>query len=467
MKKTKIIATIGPKTNSVSMLKKMVNAGMNIVRINLSHSTNTFYASVLENVKKVRNELKVNLPILLDTRGPELRVKTFKNGSAKIVKGQEFIFTTKDLIGSEHMVSVNMPKVLSELEVGQKILTCNGLLNFRVTKIEDGNVFTKALNSGVIANQKSMSIPNLKFNTPYLNELDKTDLLWAIKNKIEFVAASFVNSIEDVNELREFIKTHNGTMKIISKIESKLGVKNLDEIIEASDGIMVARGDLGVEVNISKVPQIQKTIIRKSRENGKAVITATEMLESMIDSPRPTRAEISDIANAIYDGTSAVMLSGETASGNYPVEAVKTMAEACLATEKNLEIDFSDLANRKCNSTTEIIAKSAVETASISNAKVIVVFTNTGLTASLISKYRPDVDLLAICNNEKVKLETSILYGVMSVLGKKYVSTDEMFDVVKQFVLKLNLAKKGDYVVVVCGEINKTGGTNLLKLLKV
>ena len=465
MKKTKIVATVGPACMDYKILKKMVLAGLNVVRINLSHAKIEDNEIILKNVKKLRKELNVALPILLDTRGPEIRVRTFEEGSVQIKKGQKFIFTGKNIQGNNLAVSLNAPSLSKCVKVGNKILAVNGLLTFKVVDIQGKDIITKAMNSGVLSNRKSLSIPGVKITTPYLNEADKLDIVWAIKNKIEYIAASFVNTKKDVADLRKFIQSNGGDIKIISKIESQLGVENMDEIISSSDGVMVARGDLGVEVDMSKLPAIQKEIIKKCVTNGKPVITATEMLESMITNNRPTRAEVSDIANAVYDGTSCVMLSGETASGNYPVEAVKTMAEVVEETEKYL-VSFVD-DDVKLKTIADLISHSAVSATKAHNIKAIFAYTDTGLTAGLISRFRPQTHIFGATPNEKVFRQLDLLWGVHPILTPIYNTTDEMFKIANDIVKENKIANVGDKVLITCGTPKKYGGTNLIKIINI
>ena len=468
MRRTKIVATIGPASMELSVMKKLVQAGLNVVRINLSHAKLDDMETILKNVKIIRKEMKVPLPIMVDTRGPEVRVKTFKNGSVKIKRGQKFIFTSRSLEGDENIVSFNNPDIVNCIKTGNKILAVNGLISFKVLEVNGKDVITKALNSGVISNRKSLSIPGVKFSTPYLNAADKKDVLWAIKNDIEYIAASFVNSKEDVFTLRKFIEKNGGDMKIISKIESALGVKNLDEIIDASDAIMVARGDLGVEVPMSKLPNIQKNMIKKSVHKGKAVITATEMLESMIFSNRPTRAEVSDVANAVYDGTSCVMLSGETAAGKFPVEAVKTMASVAEETEKHIKYAHQFVKPEICLSTiSDTISHSAVNASFAHGVKAIACFTHSGRSAGMISRFRPAVCVIGATPNEKVYRQLDMLWGVTPLLTPVYNSTDEMFSIANSMVKKEGIAKRGDLVVITCGTPKQEGSTNMLKISEI
>lgn len=357
---------------------------------------------------------------------------------------------------------------MSIVKPGQIILAVNGILTFKVIKVEGKDIITIAKNSGVIANKKSLSFPKLKFNTPYLNQADKDDILWAISNNISFIAASFVNCKDDVNCLREFISENNGKMRIISKIESALGVQNLDEIINASDGIMIARGDLGVEIAISKLPQLQKNIIKKTRDIGKIVITATEMLESMIYNNRPTRAEVSDVANAVYDGTSVLMLSGETAMGEFPVEAIKQMAKIADETEKH--IDYQKRFNSyqyKLESITDVISHSAVNASFLQKTKCLVVFTESGQSARMVSRFRPTTPILAVTPHRQVYKQLEFSWGVIPVLTPTYSTTDEMFEIADNLVKQKNIAHENDIVVITCGAPTQIGNTSLIKIQNV
>ena len=466
MKKTKIIGTIGPASMDYNIMKGLVQNGLNVVRINLSHAKIKDMETILKNVKKLRKELGVPLPIMIDTRGPELRVKTFESGSVEIKKGQLFTFTSKDIVGDSTKVSINHPQILSNVKVGDKILAVNGLLTFKVVEVTDTDVITKANDDGVLSNRKSLFVPGVKLNVPYLNEHDKQDILWGIKNNIELLAASFINSKEDVKTLRKFIEKNNGKMLIISKIESQCGVDNLDEIINASDAIMVARGDLGVEVKMERLPELQKQIIKKTVLNGKPVITATEMLESMIENKRPTRAEVTDVANAVYDGTSCVMLSGETASGKNPELAVKTMAQVCVETEKNIK-PFNLIDCDSINSIEDVVSQSVVVASNRSNIKAIVAHTNSGISAGLISRFRPKVDIIGATPNELVYRQMELKWGVKPVLTNEYNSIDEMFNISNDLVKKNKIAKANDTIIITCGTPKMNGGTNLIKIEKI
>ena len=465
MKRTKIVATVGPSCADYNTLKKMCLNGLNVIRLNLSHAKQPDMDLLVKNVAKLRKELKQPLPIMIDTRGPEVRVKTFKGGSVEIKKGQDFVFTGREVEGNNKIVSINLPEIVKSVKVGNKILACDGMLTFKVVDVKGKDIATKAANSGTFSNNKSLFLPNVNLNAPYLNELDKADILWAIKNDIDLIAISFVNCKEDVFAVKDFINSNGGYMKIISKIESALGVQNLNEIIDASDGVMVARGDLGVELPIERLPDIQKTIIKRAKEKGKITITATEMLESMINNSRATRAEVSDVANAVYDGSSAVMLSGETASGKFPVEAVKTMCKVCVETEKHINFynQFKET-DAKLNDVTDVVSHSAVDASFLKQCKLIVAFTTSGQTAKMVSRFRPESVIVAVTPNEKVYRQLELCWGVMPVLSKVYTSTDEMFKIANNLVKKLELAKPNDSIVITCGTPNKLGSTNLLKI---
>ena len=468
MKKTKIVVTIGPSCMDYSVMKGLVVNGANVFRINLSHARRPDMDIIYNQVKQIRKELNVPLPIMIDTRGPELRVKTFKNGGVFIKRGQTFTFTGRAVEGDEKQVSLNMPEIVKEIKAGQKILANDGLLVFKVTEVKGQDIIARAVNSGNLSNRKSLFVPNVDYNTPYLNEADKSDILWAIEKDCDYIAASFVNTKNDVAVLREFITTNGGDMKIISKIESARGVKNLDEIIDVSDAIMVARGDLGVELPVERLPDIQKTMIDRCNAKGKPVITATEMLESMINNNRPTRAEVSDIANAVYDGTSAVMLSGETASGKHPVEAVKAMAHIAKETEKHIDYHKRFLNfNIAQGGIADAVSHSAVNTSFYLNTKAIVVFTSTGYSASAISRFQPNANIIGATPNEKVYRQLDLLFGVVPVKTNMYNSTDKMFAMADIIVKTKGFAKEKDTIIITCGVPKQNGCTNLIKVTQI
>lgn len=418
LRKTKIIATIGPSCDNYKTLKEMVQAGLNVVRLNMSHGTRESHQVVVDLVKELRKDLNISLPIMMDNRGPEIRVKNFKEGSVEIRRGQSFMFTSNDIIGDENRVALSYPEIIKDINVGDKILACNGLISFKVIDKTKDAVLCKAQNSGVLSNHKSLFLPNTKLNIPYLNKEDMKDIEWASKNNIEYMACSFVNKAQDIEDVRKYIAKHNGHMDLIAKIESKQGVKNLDEILEASDGVMVARGDLGVEVPLQNLPKIQKEIIFKTQQKGKFCITATEMLESMIHSPRPTRAETSDVANAVFDGTSGIMLSGETAMGKYPVSAVRIMSEIAKQAEKscNYEKRFREF-KFSAKNFSDVISYNTVSCSFTTNNKAIMVLSDSGRSPRMISRFKPDSPIIAITDNKEVYQKLNMLWGIYPVLS--------------------------------------------------
>ena len=466
LRKTKIIATIGPSCNNYKTLKEMVNAGLNVVRLNMSHGTREGHQQVVDLVKKLRADLKISLPIMMDNRGPEIRIKNFKNNSVNIKRGQVFSFTSKDILGDETQVALNYPGLVNDINVGDKILACNGLISFRVIEKKKDSVVCKAQNSGVLSNHKSLFLPNTKLNIEYLNEEDMKDIEWASKNDLEYIACSFINKAQDVEDVRNYISKHNGRMEIISKIESKQGVKNLDEILEVSDGIMVARGDLGVEVPLQNLPEIQKEIITKVHEKGKICITATEMLESMINSPRPTRAETSDVANAVFDGTSAVMLSGETAMGKYPVAVVKIMAEIAKQAEKSCDYDkrFREF-KFSANNFSDVISYNAVSCSFTTNNKCIMALSDSGRSPRMISRFKPNAPIIAITNNENVFQKLNMNWGIYPVLSKlPQLQLNAIINMCNGICKEHGFAKKDDIVVITNASRYNAIDTDFIKL---
>lgn len=465
MRKTKIIGTIGPSSRNYNTLKKLVLAGLNVCRINMSHDTFKDHQPVFDIVKRLRKELNKSIPIMLDTRGPEIRIKTFENGEVELKRGQTFKFVGYDVEGNQNIVSITAPEIISILKPKQKILAANGLLEFKVIEIKNDEIVCKVLNTAILSNRKSLSFPGVKFNTPYINEKDKNDIIWGIKNGVDYIAASFVNCKEDILALKKLIAENNGHCKIISKIESSFAIDNLDEIIEESYGIMVARGDLGVEMPIPKLPELQKLIIKKSKDAGKICITATEMLESMIHNPRPTRAETTDVANAVYDGTGALMLSAETAAGNFPVESVRYMSSIAEETEKHISYDkrFHSMQFTAKN-ITDVVSNSAVNASFQQKTKAIVVFTNTGECARMVARFRPKATIVAATPDEVIFRQLDLLWGVAPVFTPMYETTDEMFDMANRIVKDFKIAKPNDIILITSGTPKTPGHTNLIKL---
>ena len=438
MRKTKIICTIGPASENEEVLEKMCQAGMNVARLNFSHGSHDEHLEKIKKIKKVREKLGYPLPIMLDTKGPEYRIRDFKNGKETLIDGQAFTYTTRDLLGDNTIVSVNYADLVSELKTGDRILVNNGLLIFKVKELTATDVICEVISGGEISDRKSMNFPNHVFKGQYLSDDDKADLLFGIENDVDFVAASFVSNKENVCELRKFLDENGGKdIDIIAKIENRAGVDNIDEICEIADGIMVARGDLGVEIPFIEVPAIQKYLIKKCRLLGKRVITATEMLESMIHNPRPTRAEISDVANAVYDGSSAIMLSGESAAGKYPVEAVRNMAEIAEYTEKNID----------------------------TKAKGIVISSMSGITVRMVSRFRCPVDIIGITTSLKAWRKLNLSWGVTPVMSDEFDSVDVMFYQATQHAVEILGLVSGDNITLTGGQTSKqSGSTNTIRL---
>lgn len=467
MRKTKMICTIGPASENEETLKKMCLAGMNVARLNFSHGTHEEQQKKIDLIKKVRTELNLPIAILLDTKGPEYRIRTFKDGKVHVNAGDKFTFTVDEVEGDEKRVSVNYKGLVKDLSAGDKILVNNGLVVFEVEELKGSNANCVCLVGGDLSNRKSMSFPNKVMTGPFLSDADKQDLLFGIQNGVDFVAASFVSNKQNVLDMRAFLDENGGAdIEIIAKIENQSGVDNAEEILEACGGLMVARGDLGVEVPFVELPAIQKRLIHKCRLLGKRVVTATEMLESMIQNPRPTRAEISDVANAVYDGTSAIMLSGESAAGKYPVEAVATMAQIAERTEQHTSYRERFYKTEfKIRNNLDAISHATCAMAIDVDAKGIVVCSVSGKTAGMVSRYRCPTDIVGMTTNEKVWRRLSLSWGVTPVLADEYSSMDVMFYNGLANAKKYLGLKEGDAVVLTGGPINgKRGNTNTIKV---
>lgn len=467
MRKTKIICTIGPACDDEATLRSMCEAGMNVARLNFSHGTHEEHAERIRRLKKVREELGLPLAIMLDTKGPEYRIKTFKEGKVTVQDGDKFTFTTEEVEGDETRVSVTYKNLIKDLNVGDTILVNNGLVSFRVEELKGNEANCTVIIGGELSNQKSMNFPNHVLTNDYLSEQDKADLLFGIENDIDFVAASFVSTKQDVSDLRTFLNDNGGEdVDIVAKIENRSGIDHIDEICELANGIMVARGDLGVEVPFVEVPAIQKYLIQKCRLLGKRVITATEMLETMINNPRPTRAEISDVANAVYDGSSAIMLSGETAAGKYPVESIRNMAEIAEYTENH--IDYRHRFNStqfQIQNTVDAISHSTCSMAMDVLAKGIVVNSMSGSTIRMVSRFRAPIDIIGCTTSEKVWRKLNLSWGVTPVLMEEFDSTEVLFYNTLQEAKRILHLDKGDNVVITGGQINgKDSATNMIKI---
>ncbi len=468
MRKTKIVCTIGPASSDSAVFRQMCLAGLNVARLNFSHGTHAEQQEKIDMIKAVREELGLPIALMLDTKGPEYRIKTFAQGPVTLRDGQRFTFTTLDVPGDDTRVGVNYAGLTEDLSVGDRVLVNNGLVILEVEETTATDVICRVLTGGVLSDRKSMSFPNKVLRQAYLSQQDKEDLLFGIRNGVDFIAASFVSRKQDLLDLKEFLEAHGGgNIDIIAKIENRTGVENIDEICQACDGIMVARGDLGVEVPFVELPAIQKYLITKCRMLGKRVITATEMLESMIHNPRPTRAEISDVANAVYDGTSAVMLSGESAAGKYPVETVRTMAQIVEETEKNIDYaaEFHKTRDFRIDNRLDAISHATCGMAIDLSAKAIVVSSMSGVTVRMVSRFRPPTDILGIATNRAVFYKLALSWGVLPVLGEEFESIDVLFYHALRCARDTLRLQKGDNVVMTGGSINgKCGNTNLIKI---
>ena len=461
MRKTKIVCTIGPASETKEVLSGLCKAGMNVARLNFSHGTHSEHQKRIDLIKEVRQELNIPVAIMLDTKGPEYRIKTFQDGKVTLVEGNRFVFTTEDVIGNENIVSVNYPSLADELTVGDTILLNNGLLTFLVEKIENKDIICKILCGGELSNRKSMSFPGKVMKQEYLSEQDKQDILFGVENEVDYIACSFVSNKQNLIDVHEYLKEIKAEkIELIAKIENQAGFDNI------VDGIMIARGDLGVEVPFEQLPAMQKKLITKCRLLGKRVITATEMLETMIYNPRPTRAEISDVANAVYDGTSAIMLSGETAAGKYPVETVEIMAKIAEATENNIHYEkrFYN-AEFRIKNEVDAISHATCGMALDLDAKAIIACSLSGMTARMVSRFRSPVPIIGLTTNENSWRRLALSWGVIPVMCEKFTSTDVLFYTAKKIAQETLHLKKGDKIVITGGDTNgQSGNTSLIKV---
>ena len=467
MRKTKIICTIGHASESEEVLSQMFAAGMNVARLNFSHGTHEEHKKKVELIKRVRDKMNLPIAIMLDTKGPEYRIRTFKDGKVTVKEGDTFTFVAEEIEGDETKITVNYKQLAKDLNIGDRVTVNNGMVVFEVTAISGDDVVCKVITGGVLSNKKSMSFPNKVMSGPYLSEQDKADLLFGIQQDVDFVTASFVSTAQDAQDIRDFLDANGGEdIEIVAKIENRAGVENVEEICKICGGIMIARGDLGVEIPFVEVPSVQKELTRKCRMLGKRVITATEMLESMIQNPRPTRAEITDIANAVYDGTSCVMLSGESAAGKYPVEAVRVMAEIAEFTEKHNDYKQRFL-------TTEYVGKNNLDNISHAvcsmamdiNAKAIVVCSVSGKTAMLVSRFRTPVNIIGMTTDPKIWRRLSMSWGVTPVLAEAFPNMDVMFHYAKLNAKKVLNLQPGDNLLLTGGPIDgQSGNTNTIKV---
>ena len=467
MRNTKIVCTIGPASETEEVITGLCKAGMNVARLNFSHSTYEEHQRRIDTIKAVREKLELPIAIMLDTKGPEYRIKTFANGKINLKEGDTFTFTTEDVQGDETRVSVSYSNLTEELAVGDTILLNNALLSFIVERIEGNNIVCKVECGGELSDRKSMSFPGKVMKQKYLSDQDKEDIAFGTKNGVDYIACSFVSRKQDLIDVHEYLKEIGAdNIELIAKIENQSGVDNIEEICEMCDGIMIARGDMGVEIPFHRLPSIQKKLITKCRMLGKRIITATEMLESMINNPRPTRAEISDVANAVYDGTSAIMLSGETAAGKYPVRTVKIMAQIAETTEQSINYAKRFYSSEfHIRNSVDAISHSTCAMSIDLNAKVIVACSLSGKTARMVSRFRPPVPIIGLTTDESVWRRLSLSWGVTPAMCETFTSTEVLFYTAKKTAKQMLSLKKDDKIIITGGDITgKSGTTNLLKV---
>lgn len=469
MRKTKIVCTIGPSTDDDSVLREMMLAGMDVARFNFSHSEHSVHQKRFEQVRRISRELGLNVACLLDTKGPEIRLRDFKDHQPVYINdGDSFTLTTRDVEGTDEIASVTFEHLPKDVQIGSRILINDGVIELVVTSISGEDIVCEVKHGGKLSDHKGINVPGARLSMPYISDADMDDLAFGAKMGFDFIAASFVRTAADVIFLRKFTQSLGwSNPRIIAKIENAEGVENIDEILEAADGIMVARGDMGVEIPFERIPAIQKELIHKAYNAGKQVVTATQMLESMINNPRPTRAEITDVANAIYDGTSAIMLSGETAAGDYPIDAVSTMALIAETTEKNINYlrRFRQREETKSGSVTEAISHASITTAHDLGAAAVLTVTKSGATARQLSKFRPDCQIIGLTTDETICRHMNMSWGVRPGLIEEKTNTDELISHAIDVSKKLGYLKEGDLVVVTAGvPLGRSGTTNLIKV---
>ena len=469
MRKTKIVCTLGPATDNEDVLRKLMLAGMNVARLNFSHGTHEEQKKRMDMVKKLRAELGLPIAILLDTKGPEIRTRDFEGGKAELKAGDFFTLTTRDLVGDSTITSITYKDLYKDVQIGTHILIDDGLIELQVTSISGEDILCTVITGGPVSNHKGINVPDVHLNMPYLSEVDQSDILFGIEQDVDFIAASFVRSAKDVLEIRELLNANGGNnINIISKIENTEGIENFKEILALSDGIMIARGDMGVEVDFEKLPGIQKKFIKECCKAGKTVITATQMLESMTHSPAPTRAEITDVANAVFDGTSAVMLSGESAAGDYPVETVKAMAKIVSQAEEDaeevnqykfLEVETND------RDVSNAMGHAACTTAHDIKASAIVAITTSGYTAEMMAKYKPVEPIIAATPDSKTYHQQALTRGVYPVLTQRSSNWNDLMEKAIEGAERMKFVKKGDCIVLSAGmPLQVPGTTNLIRV---
>ena len=470
MRKTKIICTIGPACEAEEKLRELMLAGMNVARFNFSHGTHEEHKIKFERVNKISSELGLQVATLLDTKGPEIRLGDIEGGKTELVSGRKFTLTTEEIIGNSEKASITYANLKDDISVGTTILIDDGLIEMTVDAIEENDIICTVVNGGPISNHKGVNVPGAVLSMPYISDVDRSDIMFGCDMGFDFLAASFVRCREDILEVRKILDEQQSTMKIIAKIENMQGIRNLEEILTVSDGIMVARGDMGVEIPMEEVPLIQKRMIKMAERMGKHVITATQMLESMIKNPRPTRAEATDIANAIYDGTTAIMLSGESAAGRYPTEAVKTMAKIAERTEQDIDYE-GRMRNRAFSGNPDVttaISHATCMTAMDLKAAAIITVTISGFTAGMIARYKPGCPVIACSVSPRVCRQLSLLWGVTPLWIARESSTDDLFEVAVAAAEKAGYIKKGDVVVLTAGvPLGVSGNTNMIRVVEV
>lgn len=470
MRRTKIICTIGPASQDPEIIREMILSGMNVCRCNFSHGSYEEQKIKMMNVVRISEEMGIPVATLLDTKGPEIRLRTFEKGKVMLEEGQQFTLTTKEVSGNEAIVSVTYENIINDVQIGSSVLLDDGLIELRVERIMETDLICRVVNGGLISDRKGVNLPGAELSMPFISEQDRKDIYFGIDCGFDFIAASFVRCKEDVLEVRKILDEKRSPMKVIAKIENMQGIKNLDEILDVADGIMVARGDMGVEVPLEDVPVIQKELIRKANARGKQVITATQMLESMTKNPRPTRAEATDVANAIYDGTTAIMLSGETASGKYPVETVRTMSRIAERAEKDIRYE-ERLKKIRYMEEAEITGAISHATCTIAgelNAAAIVTVTISGFTAEKVARYKPSCPIICCSVNPRVCRQASLLWGVVPVLIEKKATADDLFKEALWQAQKTGVVKKGDKVILTAGvPLGVSGNTNMIHVVEV
>jgi pyruvate kinase len=470
MRKTKIVCTIGPASESVEKLTELIEAGMNVARLNFSHGDHEEHGARIQNIRTAAEKTGKTVGILLDTKGPEIRTNNMENGAIELERGSEAIVSMQEVLGTPEKFSITYDSLIDDVEVGSKILLDDGLIGLEVISLDKGagEIKTKVLNSGTLKNKKGVNVPGVSVNLPGITDKDASDILFGIEQGVDFIAASFVRRASDVLEIRQLLEDNNAaTIQIVPKIENQEGVDNIDEVLEVSDGLMVARGDLGVEIPAEEVPLVQKALIKKCNALGKPVITATQMLDSMQRNPRPTRAEASDVANAIFDGTDAIMLSGETAAGAYPTEAVQTMHN--IASRAETALDYKEVLSNRSKDTghnmTDAIGQSVAHTAINLSVNAIVAPTESGHTARMISKYRPKAPIIAVTASDSVSRKLALVWGVYSQSGRKVSTTDEMLEMAVEESVNSGIITHGDRIIITAGvPIGESGTTNLMKI---